>query len=98
MQLAREPETTESPEIPLTAFSEAALGVCVVLQVAAVAKGWGLRGHPEDPGEGALRDLLVRRYHYETDDIPHRDLFDCIDGSGQLLPIVDDVDDAPTAE
>jgi len=36
-----------------------------------------------------MRDLLTRRYQYATDDIPHRDLLDCIDEDGNLLTLLD---------
>lgn len=41
------------------------------------------------PSEFAMRDLLTRRYRYAVDDIPHRDLLDCLDEEGNLLPFLD---------
>ncbi|MEV4201928.1 hypothetical protein [Micromonospora globbae] len=84
MRLAREPETTESPEIPLQVFSDVALAIHIKMQPATVARRWGLRGRQESAGEEAMRDLLMRRYRYGEDDIPHRDLLDCVDEGGQL--------------
>ncbi|MET8282971.1 hypothetical protein [Micromonospora sp. NPDC005174] len=84
MRLAREPETKASPEIPLEIFSDVALATHTLMQTTTVAQRWGLRGRQERPTEEAMRDLLVRRYRYGMDDIPHRDLLDCVDEGGRL--------------
>jgi hypothetical protein len=84
MRLAREPETAECPEIPLDVFSDTALATHTFMQAITVAQRWGLRGRPEGPGEEAMRDLLMRRYRHGDDDIPHRDLLDCVDAGGRL--------------
>jgi hypothetical protein len=60
MRLAREPETTRSPEIPVEAFTEDTLATHIFIQTATVAKRWGLRGRQERPGEEALRDRTGR--------------------------------------
>jgi hypothetical protein len=84
MRLAREPQTAESPEIPLEVFSDAALALHVHMQAVTVARRWGLQRRQEAPGEEAMRDVLTRRYHYGEDDVPHRDLLDCVDEGGRL--------------
>lgn len=89
MGLAREPETSTSPEIPLEVFSEAALAIHQQIQPATAAQRWHLRGRQEEPGEGALRELLTRRYHYAEDDVAHRDLLECLDEQGRLLAFVE---------
>ncbi|MFP3712593.1 hypothetical protein [Puerhibacterium sp. TATVAM-FAB25] len=91
MQLARQPETVTSPTIPLSAFAEDELSFHTLLQTHSVARRWSLQGRPEAPGEGAMRDLLVRRYEYAEDDVPHRDLLECVDEHGaiQILDAVD---------
>ncbi|MBM0225519.1 hypothetical protein [Micromonospora sp. ATA51] len=84
MRLAREPETAESREIPLDVFSDTALATHTLLQTITVAQHWGLRSRQERAGEEAMRDLLTRRYRYGEDDIPHRDLLNCVDEGGRL--------------
>jgi hypothetical protein len=93
MRLARQPETPESPEVPLEVFSDAALAIHMFLLPASVAKRWDLRGRQEEPEEGALRDLLIRRYRYGEDDVPHRDLLDCVNEDGRLRPFLEAVPD-----
>ena len=89
MRLARDPETPHSPTIPLKVFADDIVTMHTYLQTAAVARRWDLRGRQEAPGEEALRDLLTRRYLYAVDDIPHRDLLDCVDDEGNLLPFLE---------
>jgi len=71
--------------MPLEVFSDAALAIHTHIQASTVAQRWGLHGRQEEPGEEAMRDLLTRRYHYAEDDVPHRDLLDCLDEDGRLL-------------
>lgn len=89
LELARKPETAASPQIPLSEFSDDLVNRYTLIQVVSVSQRWNLRGRPEAPGEDALRDLLTRRYQYTVDDIPHRDLLDCIEEDGTLLPFLD---------
>ncbi|WP_394525418.1 hypothetical protein [Paenarthrobacter nicotinovorans] len=89
LELAREPETVSSPEIPLSEFADEEVNMFAAIQAAAVARRWDLRGRSEAPGEYAMRDLLVRRYQYAVDDVPHRDLLDCMDEHGNLLSFLD---------
>lgn len=89
LQLAREPETVSSPEIPLSEFADEEVNMFAAIQAAAIARRWDLRGRSEAPGEYAMRDLLVRRYQYAVDDVPHRDLLDCMDENGNLLSFLD---------
>lgn len=89
IRLAREPETVTSPEIPLSEFSDEKVNMYAAIQVAAVASRWDLRGRSEVPGEYTMRELLVRRYSYAVDDVPHRDLLDCLDEEGNLLSFLD---------
>lgn len=88
-QLAREPETKTSPMMPLSEFGDDAVNMHVFTQTIAVARRWNLRGRSEELGDNAMRDLLTRRYHYAVDDIPHRDLLDCLDDEGNLLSFHD---------
>ncbi|MFE0147842.1 hypothetical protein ACFWY5_11885 [Nonomuraea sp. NPDC059007] len=85
MELARESETALSPQVPLTAFADRLIDMHMDMQTAIVASRWNLRGRQEEPGEGAMRDLLTRRYAYAVDDVPHRDLLNCVDSEGTLL-------------
>ena len=40
-----------------------------------------------------MRDLLTRRYHYAEDDVPHRDLLDCLSEDGRLPGAADEPSD-----
>lgn len=88
MRICNDPETAESPEIPLDVFSTAQLAVHIHGQAHAVGARWGLRGRQERDGECAMRDLLTRRYHYAEDDVPHLDLFDEAVAGGVLRPLL----------
>ncbi|HYO86696.1 MAG TPA: hypothetical protein VES01_09620 [Dermatophilaceae bacterium] len=88
-QLAREPETEKSPHMPLSEFADDVVDMHVFTQTIAVGRRWNLRGRSEAPGENAMRDLLTRRYRYAADDIPHRDLLNCLDEDGKLLALLD---------
>lgn len=90
LSLARQPETAASVDIPLQIFSDfEVIKMHAKLQVATVAQHWRLQGPAvEAPTEETLRDLLTRRYRYSVDDVPHRDILDCVDGSGYLVPFV----------
>ncbi|SNR97407.1 hypothetical protein [Blastococcus mobilis] len=87
-QIGTQLEAPDGPRLPLELVLDQ-LDFGMVMQTATVAQRWKLRGRNERPGEGALRDLLTRRYHYAEDDVPHRDLLDCLDDSGNLLSILD---------
>ncbi|MBD3926107.1 hypothetical protein IEZ26_15895 [Nocardioides cavernae] len=89
MRLGRAPETADSPEIPLSVFDADNLELHFFMQTVTVARRWNIRGRNEGKEEGALRDLLTRRYRYAVDDVPHRDLLDCVDADGALLPLLD---------
>jgi hypothetical protein len=58
------------------------------MQTVTVALRWRLQGHQEVRGEEAMRDLLTRRYQYAVDDVLHRDLLECLDDEGRLLPFL----------
>jgi hypothetical protein len=79
--------------MPLSAFADDLIDLHIYMQTATVARRWNLRGRQEAPGEGAMRDLLTRRYEYAVDDIPHRDILDCVESEGNLLLL-----DAPTED
>lgn len=87
-RLATEPETPESA-VPLEVFADDVIEMHTYMQAVTVAQRWNLRGRSEARGDEAMRDLLTRRYQYAVDDIPHRDLLDCLDADGNLLPLVD---------
>ncbi len=61
----------------------------VHIQAAAVAQRWQLHGRNEALDEGAMRDLLTRRYQYAVEDIPHHDILDSVDENGNLLPFIE---------
>lgn len=75
--------------MPLSEFTDDVVDMHIFTQTVSVARRWNLRGRPEAVGENAMRDLLARRYRYATDDIPHRDLLDCVDKDGELLALLD---------
>jgi hypothetical protein len=91
-RLAREPETAESPEMPLEIFSTSALSIHVHLQTLTTAARWGLRSNSESIENGAMRELLIRRYRYAEDDVPHLDLLDEAVADGILRPLLRDSD------
>lgn len=88
-ELAREAETSESPIMPLSEFSDSVVDMHIFMQVFAIARRWDLRVLTEASGGSAMRDFLIRRYRYAADDVPHRDLLDCVDGEGNLLSFLD---------
>ena len=88
IKLAREPETAASPLTPLSVFADDRVDMHIYMQTVTVARRWNLRGRQEAPSEEAMRDLLTRRYQYAIDDVPHRDLLDCLDEDGNLLPLL----------
>ncbi|WP_227981883.1 hypothetical protein [Nocardia spumae] len=88
--LAMRPETPDSPEVPLEIFCDsAAVEMSAQVSMAAVASRWKLRGRTEVRNEGALRELLTRRYQWSVDDVPHRDILNSIDERGNLIPFVE---------
>lgn len=89
LKLAREPETQDSPVVPLEWFNDAEITFNLTVQTSVIAQTWGVVGRAEVAGEDAMRDLLARRYGYATDDIPHRDILNCLDENGELLPLVE---------
>jgi len=90
-QLARhigtQPESEDGPHLPVELVL-AELDFHMVMQTSTVAQRWKLRPRNEAPGEGAMRDLITRRYHYGKDDVAHRDLLECLGEDGTLLPIL----------
>lgn len=88
LRLAREPETKQSPVVPLEAFTEEELAINTRVMTATIAQSWNLFGRMERRDESAMRDLLTRRFAFGTDDVPHRDILDCLDEGGNLLPFV----------
>lgn len=89
LDLAREPETSTSPTMPLSEFADEIVDMHIFTQTVSVAQRWELRGRIEAPAENAMRHLLTRRYHYAVDDIPHRDLLNCLDEDGKLRAFLD---------
>ncbi|MGP4915563.1 hypothetical protein ACTXJ9_07640 [Brachybacterium tyrofermentans] len=88
IQLAREPETITSPEVPLEVFSDTKLHQHLLIQTHSVAARWELTAGTEGIGEGKMRDLLTRRYHYAEDDVPHLDLLVDAVVDGVLQPLL----------
>jgi hypothetical protein len=89
LSLARQPETPDSPEMPLDIFSDTEVDIHAQIQAASVAQLWNLQGRTESRIEGAMRDLLTRRYQFMVDDVPHRDILDSVDENGNLIPFVE---------
>lgn len=88
IRLATEPETPQSPAIPIETFTTD-VEMHTHMQTVTMARRWDLRGRQEAPGDEAMRELLTRRYQYAVDDLPHRDLLDCLGDHGSLLPLLD---------
>lgn len=86
-EFATRPEQ-ESDRRVSTDFVLEHLHANLFVQTATVAQRWKLRGPSERPGEGILRELLVRRYNFAVDDVPHQDLFTAVDKDGALLPLL----------
>lgn len=53
-----------------------------------VAQRWGLHPATRTLAPKLMRDLLVRRYAYARDDVPHVNLLECLDADGNLRPLV----------
>ena len=60
----------------------------MLMMTANVASSWGVRGRPPLARQVEVRDLLNRRYRFGRDDLPHRDLFECQDAFGRVLPFL----------
>ena len=60
------------------------------MQTMSVAQRWKLRPVNDKRHENSMRHLLVRRYHYAHDDLPHVPLLDAVGEGGALLPLVED--------
>jgi hypothetical protein len=88
MRIAREPETPDSPRMPVEALSPEVVDMHMYMQVVSIGRRWGLQGRQERNGEHAMRGLLIRRYRFADDDLPHQDLLDCVDEHGNLKPFV----------
>ena len=86
--LIHESETEESEPIPLEWFSGEQLAASIAMNPTIVAQRWRLRPRQQEPGHDTIRDLVVRRYRFAEDDVPHLDLLRCVDESGRLLPLL----------
>ncbi|MGA9146849.1 MAG: hypothetical protein WBZ04_04755 [Candidatus Nanopelagicales bacterium] len=82
------PEDSTAAIVPLSVFSREAIDIHLLIHPQTIAQGWDLHGRQERPSEGAMRDLLTRRYGFAVDDIPHTDLLNCVDETGNLVSIV----------
>ncbi len=87
-QIGTQPESEDGPHLPVELVLTE-LDFHMVMQTMSVAQRWKLRPRNEALGEGAMRDLLTRRYHYGNDDVAHRDLLECLGEDGVLLPILE---------
>lgn len=90
MALIREHETDVSQSVPLNWFDSAALAINKFAAPVTTAQRLGMRPWQDEPGEEQLRDLLIRRYGYGSDDVPHTDLLNCVDDHGRLRPLLDE--------
>ena len=68
-------EREDDREIPLELFKEGRINFQLKIDLAAVAKTWGLVLHSMAPDIDALKKLLDTRYNNSSDDIEHEDFF-----------------------
>lgn len=66
-------EGIDERALPVETF-ERDLEMHLFMQTVTVAQMWKVHARPEKPGEWVLRDLLIRRYGFAEDDVPHSDL------------------------
>lgn len=86
-ELATRPEAPTDAPLGVAYFLEH-LDMNLHMQDVAVAHRWKLF-HPYDrPDLGMLRDLLIRRYDHNRDDIPHTDLLHALDEQNNLRPLL----------
>jgi hypothetical protein len=74
-ELATRPETESEPRLPVQ-FVLDHLDDNLFIQTASVARNWKIQVRGENLGSGILRDLLIRRYHFAEDDVPHDNPFE----------------------
>lgn len=98
MQMAREPETPDSPRMPAEAFPPEIIDMHMYMQAVTIGRRWGLQGRQERNSEHAMRGLLIRRYRFADDDLPHQDLLDCVGEDGNLKPFVVPEADLPAGD
>lgn len=98
MRIAREPETPDSPRMQVEELSPEILDMHLYMQAVTIGRRMGLQGRQEQNGEHAMRGLLIRRYRFAEDDLPHRDLLDCVDEDGKLIPFVVPETDLPAED
>lgn len=89
MALIREQESDAAQAVPLDWFDADGLALNKFAAPVTAATGFGMRPWQDAPGDERLRDLLIRRYGYGSDDVPHTDLLDSIDEQGRLRPFLD---------
>lgn len=73
-ELATRPEEESELRLPVEFILEH-LENNLFIQTVSVARNWKLRTQGGALGLDILRDLLVRRYHFGEDDVPHTNLF-----------------------
>lgn len=98
MALIREQESDAAQAVPLDWFDADGLAFNTLAVPVTAAAGFGMRPWQDAPGEEQMRDLLIRRYGYGSDDVPHTDLFDSIDDEGRLRPFLDQDDPGNCAQ
>jgi hypothetical protein len=81
------PEVTPEEAISPSRIAEE-LPIHLMMQTLTVAQGWQLLGPAESPGEGIMRELLVRRYHFEDDDVEHVDLLAALSDDGAFRSLI----------
>jgi hypothetical protein len=92
MRLIREPETDNSDPIPLEWFDGEQLAMSIAMNPMTSALRWRLRPRQQERDRATVRDLVVRRYRFAEDDVPHLDLLNCVDEGGRLLPLLEDAE------
>lgn len=82
------PESDYTAPLPLDAFTPVSLRAQMELTVLSVGqRRWKLSTAMKTPNPAAFKQLLIARYGYGTDDVPHRDLLnDTPHENGSLLP------------
>ncbi|GAA4256392.1 hypothetical protein [Dactylosporangium darangshiense] len=98
-QLAFQPETPQSSVIPLTALRPKELQAAMRGAIHAVGRRrWRIFPPTDTPNIEAFKDLLIARYAFAVDDVPHVDLLSGgLAGNESLVELVDTRDVAGDA-
>jgi hypothetical protein len=89
LDLMTQPEDEHSPQIPLDDIFSPDFSFFLDLQIMTVAQRWHLHPATRTLASDHMRELLVRRYGYAENDVPHVDLLDCLNTEGRLRPFIE---------